>query len=168
MSKFAAVLVSALVCALSLSSAAEAKSVSKYCKLLSGQDIGHPLGDPSIRTTSVTLAYPSAKKANKGRVTFCSHKSPSDLVAQTSVATFASNAAARSEFAAVVHRERKAVKVVKTPGPWNDAYYMGSEGFIVLKGRFMFHLQYASQTHGIQGVTQKVVTNLSAKAARQL
>jgi hypothetical protein len=167
-SKFAVVLISALACALSFSSAAEAKSVSKYCKLLSSRDIGRPLGDPSIRTRSVTLAYPSEKKSNKGRVTFCSHMSPTDLVAQTSVVKFGSNAAAKSEFAAVVHREKKSVKVVKTSGPWNDAYYMGRDGFIVLKGRFMFHLQYASETHGIQGVTQKVVTSLSAKAARKL
>lgn len=168
MSKFAVVLVSTLVGALSLSSTAEAKSVSKYCKLLSGRDIGRPLGDPSIRTRSVTLAYPSVKKSNKGRATFCSHMSPTDLVAQTSVVKFSSNAAAKSEFAAVIHRERKAVKVIKTSGPWNDGYYMGRDGFIFLRGRFMFHLEYASQTHGIQGVTQKVVTNLSVKAARKL
>jgi hypothetical protein len=167
-SKFVVVLASAVVCALSLSSSAEAKSVSKYCRLLSGRDIGRPLGAPRIATRSVTLTYPSARKSDRGRMTLCSHMSPTDLVAQTSVARFDSSAAARNEFAAVVHREMKAVRVAKTRGPWDDGYYMGRDGFIVLKGRYLFHLEYASQTHGIQGVTRKVVTNLSAKAARKL
>jgi hypothetical protein len=160
------VLLGALMSALVLSSTASA-GVSKYCTLLSGHDIGRPLGVSSLRVSGVSLAYPSQAKG-KGRITLCSHKTPSDTVAETSVAKFTNTTGARNEFAAIVHREQKMAKVRKMSGPWSDAYFLGQDGFVVLKGKFMFHIQYASGAPRYSSITPKTLAGLAAKAVRKL
>lgn len=168
MSKFATVLIGVLLGALNLASASEAKTVSKYCRLLSGKQIGRPLRASNVSTSSVTLRYPSETKSAKGKLTLCSHRIPSDLIAQTSVAKFTNSKGARAEFAATVHRERKTYHVVKTRGPWNDAYYLGEDGFVALKGKFIFHIQYASGARGFSSITAQMLAQLAAGAVRKL
>jgi hypothetical protein len=165
-SKFAIALLAALLSALALSSTASA-GVSKYCSLVSGRDIAKPLGAGKATASSVSLAYPS-QAGGKGTVTLCSYRVRRDVVAETSIGKFTNAAGARREFAALVHREQKSGQAVKTRGAWTDAYYLGSDGFLVLKGRYMFHLEYASGAAGYSRITPKVLARLSAKATRRL
>jgi hypothetical protein len=159
-------LLGVLVSALVLSSAASA-GVSKYCTLLSAGDIGRPLGTSNVRVRSVSVAYPSLTKA-RGRITLCSHRTTSDTIAESSVAKFTKASGAKNEFAAIVHREQRTLKVRKTSGPWSDAYYLGKDGFVVLKGKFMFHIQYASGAPWYSKVTASFLGGLAGKAARKL
>jgi hypothetical protein len=158
-------LLGALLSALVLSSTAGA--ASKYCSVLSGREIGRPLGIHSLRVSSVSLAYP-AQAGGKGKLTLCSHKTTRDTVAETSVARFSNAAGARREFASIIHRERRAGHAKKTTGPWTDAYYIGSDGFVALDGRSMFHIQYASGAPRYSNVTPKVLAGLAAKALKKL
>ena len=159
---FLGVLMSALV----LSSAASAKT-SKYCSVLSGHDVGRPLGISSLRVQSVTVKFPSVARGN-GRVTLCTLSTPADSVAETSVAKCTSATGARNEFAAIIHRERKSVRAKKTSGPWTDAYFLQQDGFLTLKGRYMFHIQYASGAQNYSHITPKVLAGLAAKAVKSL
>jgi hypothetical protein len=165
-SKFSVVLLGALVSALVLSSTASA-GVSKYCRLLSAGEIGRPMGTSQLRAQGVSIAYPSQTKA-KGRITICSFRTRADTIAQTSVAKFTNATGARREFAAIIHREQKAGTAKKTSGPWSDAYYLGQDGFVVLKGRYMFHIQYASGIPGYSNVTPKFLAGLAGRAVRKL
>lgn len=161
------VLLGALLSALVLSSTASA-GVSSYCKLLSAHQVARPLGLKTVKTSSVSLAYPG-QAGGKGEITLCSHRTPRDLVAETSVTKFTSASGARREFSVVVHSEQKAGRATKTHGSaWTDAYYFGTDGFLVLKGRFMFHIQYASGAPGYGRITQKVIAGLGARAVRKL
>jgi hypothetical protein len=160
------VFLGALVSALVLSSTAGA-SVPKYCRLLSARDIGRPFKVSQLRVQSVSIPYPSQTKA-KGKITLCSHKTRADTIAQTSVAKFANATGARNEFAAIIHREQKAGTAKKTSGPWSDAYFLGQDGFVALKGRYMFHIQYASGVPGYANVTPKFLAGLAGKAVHKL
>lgn len=160
------VLVGALLSALVLSSTASA-GVSKYCTLLSARDIARPLGLGTLKTTSLSVFYP-AVAGGKGRITLCSHSRSRDMVAETSVAKFSNAGGAKREFAALIHREQRAGHATKTKGPWNDAYFMGGDGFMVLKGKYMFHIQYASGAPGYSRITSKTLASLAAKAVRKL
>jgi hypothetical protein len=164
-SKFAMLLLGALLGALVLSSTAGA--ASKYCSVLSGREIGRPLGLHSLRVSSVSLAYP-AQAGGRGKITLCSYKAAGDTVAETSVAKFTNAAGARREFASIIHREQRAGQAKKTKGPWTDAYDVGSDGFIALDGRWMFHIQYASGAQGYSNATPKVLARLAARAVRKL
>jgi hypothetical protein len=143
------VLLGALPGALAASPISQARSVSRYCSLLSAKEIGRPLRVGHVRTTSVTLAYPSVAKADKGRITLCSHEVPSDLIAQTSVARFTSVAGA------------------KNGGPWADAYSLGRDGFVVLKRKYMFHIQYASGAPGFSNTTAKTLSGTRREGRKQ-
>jgi hypothetical protein len=167
-SKFAVVLLGALVGALVLSSTASA-GVSKYCKLLPGSAIARPVRAANVRTSSVAIPNPSLTKA-KGRLTLCTHKVGISVVAQTSVAALSNAKAARGEFAALVHRQKRngAPVLVKTRGPWNDAYFMGRDGLLVLQGRYMFHIQYASGAPGYSRITSKTLAGLAGRAVAKL
>jgi hypothetical protein len=167
-SKLAVVLLGALVSALVLSSTASA-GVSKYCKLLPGQAIARPVQAANVRTSSVAIPNPSLTKA-KGRLTLCTHKVRASVVAQTSVAALNNAKAAKGEFAALIHRQQKnrAPVVTKTRGPWNDAYFLGQDGLIVLKGRYLFHIQYASGAPGYSKITSKTLAGLAGRAVAKL
>lgn len=167
-SKIAMLLLGALLSALVLSSTSQAKSVSKYCTLIRGQDIARPVQAANVRTSSVAVSNPSLTRA-KGRLTLCTHKVGTEVVAQSSVAAFGNAKAAKGEFAALIHRQQKNhARIVKTGGPWNDAYFMGEDGFLIQKGRYMFHIQYASGAPGYSSITSKTLARLAAKAARKL
>lgn len=160
------VIVVTLLGALALASSARA-GVSKYCTLLSAHEVADPLGLETVRTSSVSVPYPSQTGA-KGKITLCSHKTPNDLVAETSVAKFSNPAGAMREFSTLVHREQKAGEVTKTSGPWNAAYYLGRDGFVALRGRYMFHVQYASGAPGYSRITSKTLASLAGRAVRKL
>lgn len=167
MSKFPLVLLSALVSALVLSSTASA-GVSRYCKLLPGSAIARPVLAPNVRTESVAIPNPSLTKA-KGRLTLCTHKVRGQVVAQTSVAALGNAKAARGEFSALIHRQqRNRAQVTKTRGPWNDAYFLGQDGLLVLKGRYLFHIQYASGAPGYSKITSKTLAGLAGRAVAKL
>lgn len=160
-------LLGALVSALVLSSTASA-DVSKYCRLLPGQDIARPVRAANVRTESVAIPNPSLTKA-KGRLTLCTHKVGISVVAQTSVAALNNAKAARGEFTALIHRQqRNRAQVTKTRGPWNDAYFLGQDGFLVLKGRYMFHIQYASGAPGYSRITSQTLAGLAGRAVAKL
>jgi hypothetical protein len=167
-SKFAVVLLSALLSALALSSTASA-GVSKYCKLLPGSAIARPVLAPNVKTESVSVENPSLTRA-KGRLTLCTHKVRGNVVAQTSVAALSNAKAARGEFAALIHRQQKnrAPVVTKTRGPWSDAYFLGQDGLLVLKGRYLFHIQYASGAPGYSKITSKTLASLAGRAVVKL
>jgi hypothetical protein len=167
-SKFVVVLLGALVSALILSSTASA-GVSKYCKLIPGQAIARPVRASNVKTSSVAIPNPSLTKA-KGRLTLCTHRTRNGVVAQTSVAALSSAKAAKGEFAALIHRQKRngAPVLQKTRGPWNDAYFMGQDGLLVLKGRYMFHIQYASGAPGYSSITAKTLTGLAGRAVAKL
>lgn len=168
MSKFAVVLLGALVSALVLSSTASA-GVSKYCTLIRGQDIARPVHAANVRTESVSIPNPSLTRA-KGRLTLCSHKTDHGVVAQTSVAALGNAKAARREFSALIHRQKRnrAATMLKTRGPWSDAYFLGQDGLIVLKGRYLFHIQYASGAPGYSKITSKTLAGLAGRAVAKL
>ena len=168
MSKFAVVLLGALLSALLVSSTANA-AVSKYCKLLPGQAIARPVHAANVRTQSVSLPNPSLTRA-KGRLTLCSHKTDRGVVAQTSVAALGGAKAAGKEFAALIHRQRRngATTLVKTRGPWADAYFLGQDGLLVLKDRYMFHIQYASGAPGYSRITSQTLAGLAGRAVAKL
>lgn len=158
----------ALVSALALSSTASA-GVSKYCKLLPGQDIARPVLAANVRTESVSIPNPSLTKV-RGRLTLCTHKVGGQVVAQTSVAALGNAKAARGEFSALIHRQRRnrSATVIKTRGPWSDAYFLGQDGLIVLKGRYLFHIQYASGAPGYSKITSKTLAGLAGRAVAKL
>jgi hypothetical protein len=160
------VLLGALLSALVLSSTASA-GVSRYCKLLTARQVARPLGLKTVRTTSTSLSIPG-KVGGRGRITLCAHKTPSDLVAESSVSKFDDATGARTAFASVVHSEQKAGRATKVHGAWTDAYDFGMDGFLVLKGRFMFHIQYASGAPGYARITSKVIAGLATRAVRKL
>ncbi|WP_155891832.1 hypothetical protein [Conexibacter woesei] len=160
-------LLGTLLSALVLSSTASA-GVSKYCKLLPGQAIARPVEAANVKTSSIAISNPSLTKA-KGRLTLCTHKVGGEVVAQTSVASFGNATAAKGEFAALIHRQQRAhARLIKTSGPWNDAYYMGEDGFLVQKGRYTFHIQYASGAPGYSKITSRTLAGLAGRAVAKL
>jgi hypothetical protein len=161
-------LVGALLSALVLSSTASA-GVSKYCKLLPGQAIARPVKARNVRTESVSIPNPSLTRV-RGRLTLCTHKVSGQVVAQTSVAALGNGKAAKGEFAALIHRQQRnrAATVTKTRGPWNDAYFLGQDGLLVLKGRYLFHIQYASGAPGYSSITSKTLAGLAGRAVAKL
>jgi hypothetical protein len=166
-SKFTIFLLGGLLSALVLSSTASA-GVSKYCKLIPGQDIARPVQAANVKTESVSIPNPSLTKV-KGRLTLCTHKTANGVVAQTSVTALGNAKAARGEFAALIHRQkRNRARVTKTGGPWSEAYFMGQDGFLVLKGRYMFHIQYASGAPGYSRITSKTLAGLAGRAVAKL
>lgn len=169
MSKIALVFVSTLLAALMTSSTSEAKSISKYCTLLSAREIGRPVNASGVRASSVTLKYPALTGA-RGRMTICSHSTSADLIAQTSVTKFLSASGANAEFRALVLREGKQnhISAAKVPGPWTAGYFMHQDGFVALKGKFVFHIQYASGASGFANLSSRTLASLSARAVRKL
>ncbi|WCB96759.1 hypothetical protein DSM104299_05527 [Baekduia alba] len=164
------VLLCALLGALALTTTTASAGVSKQCKLLSPADVGRPVGMKHLSLRGVTTSNPSLTGV-KGRLVLCDFRYPSTgTVASSSVATLPSAGAARKEFSAQVHREQRqpGLKTRKLSGPWDDAYWLGHDGILVLKGRYIFHLQYADGLAKFSAVTQGVLSGLGAKAARRL
>ncbi|HEY6761616.1 MAG TPA: hypothetical protein VI318_19095 [Baekduia sp.] len=168
MSRLAIMLTGALLGALLLTATASA-GVSKHCRLISRTDIGSPVGMSHLRLSGTTVANPSLTGA-KGRLALCDFSDATvGTVASTSIATLGSPTAARKEFSAQIHKARRTMKTRKLAEPfWNDGYYLGKDGILVLKGRYIFHLQYASGLKRFSQVTVPVLTILSAKAVNKL
>jgi hypothetical protein len=166
------VLLCALLSALVLSSGAGAKSTSKYCSLIATKDLGKPVGVKRLSVLSTTIPNPSITKA-KGTLTLCQFSVGGSVgvVVQTSVARIATARAARAEFDALVKNERSRnhVRTRRMSGPWSAGFLLGTQdGLLVTKGRYIFHIQYASGAPGYSRITPHVLAGLAGRAARKL
>jgi hypothetical protein len=143
-----------------------------YCRLISDRDLGKPVGVTKLSVQPASLVNPSLTKA-KGRITLCQFSAGGSIgvVAQTSVSRFANTRAARGEFDALVKnaRAQNHVKTTRMAGPWTIGFLLGpQDGLLVTKGRYIFHIQYASGAPGFSKITPKTLAGLAGKATRKL
>jgi hypothetical protein len=171
-SRLSIVLICALLGALALTTSTAGAATSKYCRLISDRDLGRPVGVTKLSVRSSAIPNPSITGA-KGTLTLCQFVGGGNLgvVAQTSVARLGSAGAARKEFDALVKnaRTQNHLKTTRMAGPWTIGFLLGPEdGLLVTKGRYIFHIQYASGAPGFSKITPKTLAGLAGKATRKL
>lgn len=135
----------------------------KYCRLISAIDVGKGVHLSGLRVASNHVPSPTLTR-RPGTLTLCSYSHGKDYIAESSVLTMGSAAAARAEYRAETQaREADGEHGRKVKGSWTGAYQLGLDEIYVVKGRYLFHLQYH-----VPGVAGGTVRHLARKAARKL